>query len=152
MGATPKQSIMHKTSKVPIVYSSLNNVKSPKSFLTFIRYLTVIPKSRQEARWAISKLCISVSDVSVVFRSSIPFSSLLAATTFFVLGCPLPVNSFPQQKAHSSGISTCCGLKGKFNVTGSLPNIWDPRMIFWAPPKGWPDFSGFALCSSLSSD
>jgi hypothetical protein len=91
-GAITKHSTMQNTfspiSKVPIVYSSLNNVKSPKFkvFWDSPNHLTVIPKARQETSSANSKLCFSMADVKAVFRSPIPFSSLLPATNFFLLG------------------------------------------------------------------
>jgi hypothetical protein len=74
MGAIPKYSIMQNTfsltSKVPIVYSSLNNVKKSKvqsPFCDLSNHLTVTLKARQETSWTNSKLCISMSDVKVVF-------------------------------------------------------------------------------------
>jgi hypothetical protein len=46
----------------------------------------VTPKARQETSWTNSKFYISMADVKAVFRSPSPFSSLLTATNFFLLG------------------------------------------------------------------
>jgi hypothetical protein len=43
---------------------------------------------------------------------------------------------------------TSWGTQGNFNLTASCSNVWDPHMIFCAPPKG--HFSSFALCSILA--
>ena len=46
---------------------------------------------------------------------------------------------------------TFWSLQGNFNITASYSNVWDPHMIFWAPPKGWHHFFSSALCSTVSS-
>jgi hypothetical protein len=44
------------------------------------------------------------------------------------------------------------GLQVNFNFTASFSSVWNPHMIFWAPPKGLHYFSSSALCSTLGSD
>ena len=62
-------------------------------------------KARLKTSWANSKLCISMSDVKVLFRSPTPFS-FVDCNTLLSLGLvPLPIISFPQLISHGSGIS-----------------------------------------------
>jgi hypothetical protein len=75
----------------------------------------------KEISWANANLCISMSDVKAVFRYPKPFSSLLTATIFFLLGwSQLPIHSFPQENSHDSDISNILGSPRKLNFYSFL--------------------------------
>ena len=120
---------------------------SSKSRLMCIQSLNCNPKARSKASWANSKLYISMSKCSSDLQL---FSALLTATNFFLLGWfhSLLAAFF---RRYSLAFQTSWGLQGNFNFAASCSNVWDPHMIFWAPPKGLDHISSSALCSTLGS-
>ena len=73
------------TSKVPMVYSSFNNVKSSKYFLIFIQSINYKPQSMTQTSWTIPNPA-SPSLMSKQPSDLHPFSSLLTTTMFFLIG------------------------------------------------------------------
>jgi hypothetical protein len=65
----------------------------------------ILNQRKTKTSWANSKLCISMPDVKMVFRSPTPFSFVDCYTTLSLCVVPHPISSFPWQISHSSGIS-----------------------------------------------
>ena len=66
-------------------------------------------KARWKTSWENSKLCISMFDVRILFRSPTLFS-VVNCNTLLSLGLvPRPVSSSPQQVSHGSCISNILG-------------------------------------------
>ena len=69
----------------------------------------ILDQSKTKNQFENSKLCISMSDVKMFFRSPTPFS-FVDCNTLLSLGLvPLPVSSSPWQVSHGSGISNILG-------------------------------------------
>ena len=131
MGTIPKHSIMQNifspTSKVPIDYSSLNNVKSPKFKVSSEIYQSLNCNSQSKSGNQLGKLqtLIFMADVKAVFRSLTPFLSLLTATNFFLLGwfhylLAAFLSRYPMVLASQTSWGL---LQGNFNVTDSCFNV-----------------------------
>jgi hypothetical protein len=108
-------------------------------------------KPRPKNRWANSKLSISMSDVKALFRSATPFWFVDCNSILSLWLVPLSVSRFPQQIAHCHSISNILGSPRQLQLQTSCSNVWDPHMMFWAPPKDLGHFSSSALCSTLGS-
>jgi hypothetical protein len=134
-------------------HTSLNNVKSPKfkaSSEIHHNHLTVILKARQETSWTKSKLYISMFDVKVVFRSPTPFSSLLTATNFFLLGCfHFLLAAFLSRLLMALASQTSWGFQG--NSTVSMFQCLGSTHNHLLSPKIWHHFFSCALLSTISS-
>ena len=89
VGAIPRHRIIKTTfsltSKVPMVYSSFNNVKSSMYLLIFIQSLNYKPQSMTQTSWTIPNPA-SPSLMSKQPSDLHPFSSLLTTTMFFLIG------------------------------------------------------------------
>ena len=93
-----------------------------------------------------------MSDSKAVFRYPTPFSSLLTATRFFLLGLfHSLLAAFLGRHPVALASLTSWGPQVNFSFTASCSNVWDPRMTFCASPKSWCHFSSSAHCSTLSS-
>jgi hypothetical protein len=80
------------------------------------------------------------------------FLIFLTATNFFLLSWfHSLLAAFLSRYTMALASLTSWSLQGKFSVTASCVNIWNPHMIFWSPAMGWCHFSSSALCSILSS-
>ena len=122
------------------------------SLLRFIQSLNCNPQSKTEKE---------LDNVQTLHLHAWWQSGLQVSNSFFIfVDCNklfshglvlLPVKSFPQQIADSSGSQSSWGFQVTFNVTPSCSNVWDSHIIFRAPPTGWCHFSISALCSTLSS-
>ena len=101
VGAIPRHRIIKTTfsltSKVPMVYSSFNNVKSSMYLLIFIRSLNYKPQSMTQNSWTNSKPCISISDVKAAFRSPPLFIFVDYNNVLSHRLVPLPARCCPQQ-------------------------------------------------------
>lgn len=148
------QNVFSPTLKVLIVYSSCNNVKSPKfkvSSEIHSTYLIVIPKARQEpagqtpnsaSPWLMSKWSSALHSFSIFVDCTKLLSPGLV---------PFPVISFPQHVSHGSGIFNIFESPRQFQCYSFLFQCLGFHLIFWTPPKGWHHFSSSALSSTLSS-
>ena len=76
-------------------------------------------------------------------------SALLTATHFFLLNWfHSLLADFLSRLCTALASVTSLSLQGNFNFKAFCSYVWDPYMIFWAPPKGLSHICSSALCSS----
>ena len=149
------QNTFSSISEVPIIYSSLNNVKKSKVqslFWDSSNHLTVIPKARQKISWANSKFCISMTDIKAVFRSPLLFIFVDCTKLLSPELVSLPVSSFPQQISHGSDISNILRSPRQLQLYTFLFQWLRSTHDLLGSSMGLGHFSIPAFCSTLVSD
>lgn len=105
---------------------------------------------RPKASQLISKLCIAMFDVKLLFKSPTPFCSF-HCSTILSLWLFLSLKAVFLKLSYSADISKFWSLQGNFNITASFSSIWDPHMNICAPPNRLGLFSNPCFYSTPGS-